>query len=119
MKSTDLRVGNWVQCDIWDNGNITFLKVKVVTEDSIFCKDHSGSFGGFEGIVINSEILEKAGFVNCESIEVFFELTGFKFVDGKVLATHFKRDRAVALLYVHQLQNLYFALTGSELGIKL
>jgi len=106
IKANELRIGNWVM------EGIEFHKIDYRESDFFHVEI-------FEPIPLTPEILEKAGFVNSESIELFFELTGFKISDGKILHTHFKRDRGVQILNLHQLQNLYFALTGEEIEINL
>lgn len=126
----ELRVGNWVSSEKkgWDNINSKFLQVKTIGRDGINEWQDMGVSGCYEfdvlePIPITSEILEKAGFVKKTNREwaigenpvnqdymmiVRYSpiINGFYFLNG-----HFKIND------LHQLQNLYFALTGEELPI--
>lgn len=117
MFTDELRIGNWVQhigyplkvtgikgSDVWVDGNGVELEYYI--------------YDGINPIPITEEWLIKIGatsnpyedryeigeiFIECNKTRGFTEL----WVDGR---PHIK--------HVHQLQNLYFALTGDELDIK-
>jgi len=108
----ELRVGNWVLHE----GTITKKQVEPLDfsrmEEFIEC---------YEPILLTPEILGNSGFEcddNFQYSNKECRLTknangGFAFwigLDGGYLAD---------MYYVHQLQNLYFALMGEELEIKL
>lgn len=76
----------------------------------------------YDGIEINEEWLIKFGFkkdgrsYKLKNFGRFiFHLNGVFFYPAGYLDSLFRRD---ILKYVHQLENLYFALTGEELIIK-
>lgn len=106
MTASELRIGNYV----FDNlGGI--LKIKVVSEDSYLIH--------IKPIPLSEEWLLKFGFENC--INGWWsrnELLNVKLKeDGTEIYLH-GSDTNLAnypIDYVHQLQNLYFALTGLEL----
>lgn len=121
IQPNELRIGNWfyVHCyglDPWEYG-LTETKIEM----HHFCgfENHQ-----FEPIPLTPEILEKAGFSS--GSEIYYTLDFFvitKSIDHQTwefkIKTSWAENRTIGLRYVHQLQNLYFALTGTELEIKL
>jgi hypothetical protein len=121
MKRTELRIGNLVE----RNGKIHEVS-SIHADDTIgiFVKDKNGSVGFFYLRVINPiPLTEEILLINCRfkksphdirfktlnSIKLKTTEKGFKFNYGESI---------IYIKYVHQLQNLYFALTGEELIIK-
>ena len=123
MKANELRIGNLIS-DI--NGNLCL--VKTIREDLIIAKYYSvgyciGDEEQFNKVELTEELLLKFGFEEKSKSKNFYlgnfrfhiskpaNYDGFIFCDGYDVIT----DR---IKYVHQLQNLYFALTGEELTLK-
>lgn len=123
IKANELRVGNWV----YDNGKGVFDRTmgnRRVSHELIYSLA-CGNTGYIQPITITPEILETIGFKTHPAVpvwqlmlpdyngDIMFFGTECKFVtDGeKTTLPHIK--------YLHQLQNLYFALTGEELEINL
>jgi hypothetical protein len=111
MKATELRIGNLVN----ENGEV--IKIRQET----LC-DFANGYVVFEPIPLTEEWLLKFGFKKpahtwCGDV---FHLTEWdKYPINWCVAMN--KNNAVIiekLKYVHQLQNLYFALTGEELKIK-
>ena len=110
MKATELRIGNLVN----ENGEV--IKIRQET----LC-DFANGYVVFEPILLTEEWLLKFGFYKpshtwCGDI---FHLTEW---DEHPLNWCVALDKNGAILvlklkYVHQLQNLYFALTGEELEL--
>jgi hypothetical protein len=111
MKANELRIGNYV----YDNlGGV--LKIKGISLDS--------TLSHIKPIPLTEEWLFKFGFkmnmdnfdwnaglgVNCIGD---FELS-LRYTDN---IGWFYRSKCTPIKYVHQLQNLYFAITGDELTI--
>lgn len=107
MKANELRIGNYVLDNL---GGI--LKIKGVNEDS--------DLSHVRGITITEEWLFNFGFEKVK--EDIFSLLK----DNKKVCTISKGNfgrfeytqltvHGIYIEYVHQLQNLYFALTGEEL----
>lgn len=69
--------------------------------------------GMAEGIPLTPEILEKCGFVQTSAATFGNGIIGIYFGEGEYFYNHGKGK------YLHQLQNLYFALTGEELNCPL
>lgn len=118
MKVNELRIGNWINvggelnefdiadfCDIFDNGNKWFKDL-------------------FKAIPLTEEWLVKFGFSHIskndyqspyEFLIFDIKLLCFADIQGDDEERIFS---PIEVKYVHQLQNLYFALTGEELEIK-
>lgn len=115
----ELRIGNWYKTK---SDNIRFVQIGYgydIDYVSIYC----------DPIPITPEILEKCGFVvryvDSENINSWIEW------GTNVILNQYKNDNSYFYLYpalwyptqhikyLHQLQNLYFALTGQELKINL
>lgn len=125
IKGNELKVGNWVQ----RRGKA--LQV-VGIMDPIIRATYEGLKSDYvvfddqlHYIPISPEILEKAGFK--ESRQTFFT-----WYTRRLVENHFRLDYSdqttyhwvqgntiVELNYLHQLQNLYFVLTATELEINL
>ena len=130
MESKDLRIGNIIEYD--NNG--TSITVKGLSNRNVYYNsDCYSDYKSMNGIPLTEEWLLKFGFVK--------QIGFYKFIGGK-----FKNSLEVAhndldkwycyyrnfnkgevddfvllrndLKHVHQLQNLYFALTGQELKHK-
>ena len=109
LKPNELRVGNWVERDgeVYQITSVTILSLER-GETTV------------NPIPITSEILLKLGFVHSLYIyrafdkgQFSFDLVSFRFqFDNRFVSNNRYK-------YVHQLQNLYFALTNEELTIDL
>lgn len=126
----ELRIGNWVS----NIHNIPMI-VKAISENTVYV-DFKGNAEGlfefdkqepFKPIPLTKEILLKCG----------FELKGIIFRINNGLANQFNVNYSpsrniyyydssrygiyteVEIKHLHQLQNLYFALTNEELNIQL
>ena len=118
MKVTELRINNWVQF------KHTETPARVTLGDFIMAREYKDErLDDYEPIPLTEEWLEKFGFesdsyqdmyvlgwlkINCDKTKGKPELW-IENITGKV----------VYIEHVHQLQNLYFALTGQELELKL
>jgi len=121
IQANELRIGNLVNCHfLTTNFNAKVLEIKrlgVVVQDG----EHENmySFENISGIPITPEILEKCGFVKSQmgyefegiELELFFGKLKYKYGNEIRLRTHIQ--------YVHQLQNLYHILCGTELNVQL
>ncbi len=132
LESRELRVGNLV-CKILPFSN----KVKKITVGDLALIDGKGSEEDYFPIPLTEEWLLKAGFVK----NTYPNLHWFKYLDNddKVAITEHKEYGSnkhlsfffncsgsmsyssidLQVIYVHTLQNLFFALTGTELEFSL
>lgn len=109
INANELRIGNWVTVGPHSN-----FQVKVINEKN-----------KFEPIPLSPQILEEFGFTH-EWTDGFIkgrlDREGQYFIrfneEGYSFAWEFCRNESVEIRYLHQLQNLYFALTKKELEIN-
>lgn len=134
MESKDLMLGNLV----------TIGKNKVITAvvSLSFSRKEGRLINGepemyYEGIPIDGDILAKCGF---EKVEISTRIFGYDFISelhgnkfriyfadadkNGLRSVHLNVDdtyypQISEIKYLHQLQNLYYCLTGKELEIKL
>ena len=127
MEVRELRIGNWVNAII--HGRDIEYKIDSETLSSILLDE----FWAIRPIPITEEWLIKFGFEKRESSicseysigvneithDVLFYIAWLK--EPEIINAPnapFYRNGKHTLYYVHQLQNLYFALTGEELTLK-
>ena len=123
MKKEELMYGNKL---LFLNEVVTFSHISQIREDGIFwiktieSKIDSKSFH-FKPIPITEEWLLKFGFFKYNNAYVLEKpnenIMNFKFSIWSDF-TYNSSEFPVELKYVHQLQNLYFALTGTHLKLK-
>ncbi len=123
MKKEELMYGNKL---LFLNEVVTFSNISQIREDGIFWiktiepKIDSKSFH-FKPIPLTEEWLLKFGFVQSQDIDTIFglKLNDFWYINEFQIRNKFNSILLdVELKYVHQLQNLYFALTGTHLILK-
>lgn len=125
IRLNELRIGNWSQQEI--NGSIDYFqldRVKDLIDVSVFG----------DPIPITLEILEKCGFESGKETNIngliqydFWKTKNIPhlhrwllYKDGEYII--YKNNILIGrayIKYLHQLQNLYFALTGEELTVNL
>jgi hypothetical protein len=123
MKATELRIGNWVQ--------IVEAGKEYQVEQYNFCTDDDGYSAFLDHITpipLTEEWLLKFGFYEkYKSVHSQWSIAGFSIQqasnwddDNNLIPTRqeFHYDWKFKVKWVHQLQNLYFELTGEELIIK-
>ena len=120
MKATELRIGNLLQVNgkIYSVAKLTKSGCRLQPLD-----DSEVEAGNIEPIPLTEDLLLKLGFEEC--FTGFFEKADFLFdiqYDGYPRKYELIFDANDGLCYhkkeikyVHQLQNLYYALTGEEL----
>jgi hypothetical protein len=117
MESIELRLGNFIQDEFG-------IVEQVESLNSFGCEEiNENSVTGFyEPILLNSEWLLKFGFE--PSGTSWLRNTGnYGYFDIELMDEHYFLNYeglpfSNGFKYVHQLQNLYFAVTGKELTIK-
>jgi hypothetical protein len=112
IKANELRIGNWV---------INSGELMAITVVHPITKAHEH----FEPIKISPEILTQwCGFKKIGKYysNMFLLSDGVDKDRGFYIWTDYSKrflEQRVSVKYLHQLQNLFFALTGSELEIKI
>lgn len=127
IAANELRIGNWVRFNKPTVRPTQYLQVK-----EIFCIEQTGegyfvSSNQYTPININKgvfpipltpEIFEKCGFIkHIDTGNEFYTIGDFALHKNKEWFNHHSCNNSIDT--VHQLQNLYFALTGEELKIEL
>lgn len=134
IKANELRIGNWVT----ELRNSRIVSIDGIEPNHEFVwVNYLNGFGQYkvgvdniEPIPLTPEILEKCGFVLisknsywCFKNEVGFVLCMWmadSCVQGfEVKGSFYYGDSYIEIKYLHQLQNIYFSLTGEELDVKL
>lgn len=122
IKSTELRIGNLVLMEAPDG---SFQKWKDVVHPVVYW-DLDDDTTSFKGIPLTEEWLRKFGFVYDggngykapHGTDHWYHTLRSGFMPNILARGSIKSDLYKGVEYVHQLQNLYFALTGEELTIK-
>jgi len=128
MEANELRIGNLVNSigydfyedHIFADGTYDEHLVDIETLMFLEGKNPGYTSTGFKPINITEEWLVRLGFKDTGvafEIETQKCLTMFSYQSEKAFYVGIK-DLVLELEYIHQLQNLYFALTGEELTIK-
>lgn len=130
IKANELRIGNWVKYTNDQSLKNGLANTWVNVTDDIIKWAANPSENVYEPILLTPEVLEKCGF------EKTWKMYELDFSD-KLLSDRryeffcYEKDlpncsytlnsitAANNFSFLHQLQNLYFALTGEELEIKL
>ncbi len=123
MKAEELRIGNLLQ----DKVSNTLLKVIELTEKDVitYVIDRSKfplqKGWGLQPIPLTEEWLLMFGaekiYASLYDFEGY-EFGYFSFTEDGLIIVFQSQQLCEPIKYVHQLQNLYFALTGEELTIK-
>ncbi|MDC8024875.1 hypothetical protein [Elizabethkingia anophelis] len=116
MEGKELRIGNYLHDR---NGNL--CKVIELREDGIYAPAINEAITGLlnKPIELTEEWLLKLGFNKSKFSSNCFKITNgykFDFAGGEVL--YLDSIMQEHIKYIHQLQNLYFALTGEELILQ-
>ena len=118
MKATELRLGNYVDL---------FGKLAYITKSDFSETDYGIAIESGKPIPITEEWLVKLGFKRKEKIvneDVYIKGSLGIFPDYHIVVYYVDTCKdgshtiPITLKYVHQLQNLYFALTGEELELN-
>jgi len=123
MNANELRINNWIQ---WGNTLRYFHQVAVVSDDNfIQCKDFAErSIEEFDGIPLNEQWTLELGFEQDPKMKGWFILNDCHVVfrDGIIFYAGSKRNSSIVnlkrLRYVHDLQNIFYAIRDEELKRK-
>ena len=126
MKATELRLGNWVI-----NPFKAIIPIEEIHKSSLVCKNTAYSFTHCKTIQLTEEILLKCGGykqnygleIN-DTTQLDFVITNdavYPFItqNGEFSGQLPSQVNLERIQHLHELQNLFFALTGTELEINL
>lgn len=125
INTEEIMLGNW--CIIMGEHH----KVTAIGTHSLHWEDENGKGHQLtqycDGILLTPQILEKAGFkeidddglYEMDETNVSIQLQ-YNYLSGNGYEVHVNHDTCyIDILYVHQLQNLYYNLTSTALKVKL
>lgn len=124
MDQSELRLGNWVSYRGEKEGIVSNLGVHGFETERAW---NGFAFGSsdvdeYEGIPLTPEWLEKAGAEKIRESRYFIGINpitdDYLMVIGGNADGFYFQNAGHPLRFVHQLQNLYFALSGEELQFK-
>jgi len=127
MEARELRIGNWIECSEVDEfGNLVYKAYQVSVSDIWNIRYNEIRKKEYETIPLTEEWLKDFGFpweikFQANGNDEFWGLFSECYPKEKGYNLIMKRDKILLIpeiKYVHQLQNLYFALTGKELELK-
>ena len=109
MKATELRIGNILSVNGEDYA---------IAESILYIYASGGETYKLNGIPLTPEWLEKFGFEKDAYQSDLWYIKNGDFLIIEYPNERLNWEQKVNLIHVHQLQNLYFALTGEELTLK-
>jgi hypothetical protein len=122
MNANELRIGNWVQIDNEQWSNLKGVKFQVASIEGYKSSLYNIRGIGFsqynynlEPIALTEEWLLEVGFISNPYEDRYEKGTIHIECDKTKGETYLWIENMPHIKYVHQLQNLYFALTGEEL----
>ena len=124
IQKTDLRIGNHLKYFIGEEG-IDWDATKIDVQDLQWCEEKNENFNEVhKGIELTTTILVMSGFTedNHKRLEFIEMPDGFYPMYAQLPELSSEEEQRVALnriKYVHELENLFFVLTGKELNINL
>ena len=130
MKANELRIGNLVKIDCPDFEN-KIQSIPNIHEKGVLINGNPYSLLELQPILLTEEWLLRFGFVKWEdrlTIEAWAkghpsQRFDIDFIEGEIVMNSRYQEHSDThimghIKHVHQLQNLYFALTGEELKLK-
>ena len=112
MKANELRIGNYVNSKR-NRYKEDYIEVESIDYQQINIEFRSYDIEDLQGILLTKDWFVKLGFLehcisyyNLNGIVIYYANTG--------LNEYRNKDCNIVIKYVHQLQNLYFALTAEE-----
>lgn len=128
IQSKDFRVGNWLQ-------DTQFKKPFYVSALDIYEISKRENYDGLEPLPLTPEILKKCGFADYNSLPseypgeydlrlyYIYEKSHYAYLSFKnnslILIDGDGLGICIEKKYLHQLQNLYYALCGEELNVQI
>jgi hypothetical protein len=126
MKESELRIGNYIKTEFGTS------KVRGTAKEAVWLNSLGGpirldGFLGIQPVELTKDILLKCGFedaIDADNDEYFIfnnlKLYWYEFALNTCNGFYFRNDvnGDLKIKHLHQLQNLYFALTGNELSVS-
>ena len=117
MKANELRIGNYIFADLYNDKYILVESICSKNEDIFNSECGEIPLTSLKPIPLTEEILLKCGYFKLEHLDTHFVIKGHTiWICNDMFLCE---KNGVILKHLHQLQNLYFALTNNELKIEL
>ena len=123
MKTTELRVGNYIE-DCFDVKRYEVRQLDLEDFSAMLNYRNSSHPNTYRAVKLNDEWIKSFGFENIKTQDKFFTKDNtigistaddkFRFIQGNFVYQIILRE----LEYVHELQNLYYSITGVELSVS-
>jgi len=123
MKANDLRIGNYIK-DIFDVKKHEVRQLDLEDFSAMLNYKNSNHRNTYNPVELNDEWIKSFNFENSKTQDKFFTKDNnigistaddkFRFIQGNFVCQLVLRD----IEFVHELQNLYYALTGVELLVS-
>lgn len=126
IEREELRIGNWV-FDAKSKSNVQVAGIQFTGRCVVADNSYDDGKRGIEpeGITITARILKKAGFIKSSDFYILMIGDYLKLstiYSGKGIKLFGDGEQQIGasreIIYLHQLQNLFFAITGEELKIE-
>lgn len=133
MKAADLRIGNYLECEVLDgeimiDGFNPIVQIRTIEFDyqseEYFCLNTNSDhiyLGHYKPIPLTEKWLIDFEMTSLEFKDRYFIKDDFSIDYNRVHKNFYFNigyDYGVMIEYIHELQNLYFALVGEELTLK-
>jgi len=133
MEASELRLNNWVtttergcECDYKVVSiDADFVDLYHLSKCDPFREVNGVMVFSLRGIPLTEERLKKFGFLRWDDEGFYFEAIPnvlkiflYPIENSNSFAVHWDHNWITSIKFVHQLQNLFFCLTGEELKIK-
>ena len=131
MNTKELRIGNYINVyrKPADLSQSTLQIESIYSNDGIYFVRLADGFNvnienGITPVLLTEELLLKCGFEEVGIYDNVYHKENFRIITGKekdCLFQVYEDEHCIGIEVscVHQLQNLYFALTGKELEVRL
>jgi hypothetical protein len=118
MTNAELRLGNYIRFNEYFDGELCEPNEKAIDEDDMHEMWSGSGLPDKEPIPLTEEWLLKFGFERLDTSWIRRDNPGFRIHNpSKTNVFILFNFMDVTIDYIHQLQNLYFALTGEELKL--
>lgn len=129
MKAKELRIGNNVNFRVSNGENEVFGekgRITGILTGYVYINGIRFELKDLQPILLTGEIMVKAGYIKniVEDLGIWYKIVVNQWVLDDLSIFYYKNTKQycrqkIEIKSLHQLQNLYFALTGEELGINL
>lgn len=132
IQPNELRIGNFVYQSLTDMTESIYHSIRSIGEKCVSTNELNEivPFNKLDGIPLTSEILEKCGFsydrnygynISLVKLSKRLNIPFDSMYNARLIRKYYNGFMTISenIKYLHQLQNLYFILTGEELTVNI